>query len=365
MGRCEICKQKSKEIAREIGVCRSCILEKPDKALPLALKAHYRTRASFGLPETEPRDPGGIPCRLCVHECRISEGEVGYCGLRRNKGGKIWDITAERGKFSWYHDPLPTNCVGDWVCPGGTGAGYPKYAHCKGPEYGYKNLSVFFHACSFNCLFCQNWSFMERTTTPHTRTVAELVSAVDGLTACICFFGGDPTPQAPFSLKAARLARKKAEGKILRICWETNGSMHSAVLDKMVEMALESGGNIKFDLKAWDENLHIALTGVGNRRTLENFARAGRRVRERPVPSLLIANTLLVPGYIEVEEVKLLARYIASIDRDIPYSLLAFHPQFKMADLPVTSRRLAERCLETAREAGLRRVRLGNVHLLV
>jgi pyruvate formate lyase activating enzyme len=300
-----------------------------------------------------------------VHECRIPEGGVGYCGLRRNAAGKIGDVSSVRGKLSWYHDPLPTNCVGDWVCPGGTGAGYPAYAHCEGPEQGYKNLAVFFHACSFNCLFCQNWYFMEETTRPRAHTVEELVAAVDEQTSCICFFGGDPSPQAPFSLRAARRAREKAGGRILRICWETNGSMHPSVLDVMVDTALRSGGNLKFDLKAWDENLHIALTGVSNRRTLDNLARAAGGIGERVVPPLLIASTLLIPGYISVQEVRDLARFIASIDRDIPYSLLAFHPHFHMADLPLTSRRLAEGCLEASMEEGLRRVRLGNVHLLV
>ena len=365
MARCKLCEKSAKDIAAELGVCRSCILDKPDQALPLALAAHHRSRARFGLPETAPKDPDGIPCRLCVHACRIPEGGMGYCGLRRNEEGKIRGTSSETGKLSWYHDPLPTNCVGDWVCPGGSGAGYPEYAHCQGPERGYRNLAVFFQACSFNCLFCQNWSFMEQTTTSRTRTVEELVAAVDERTSCICFFGGDPAPQGPFSLKAARLAREKAKGRILRICWETNGSMHPAILNKMVAVALESGGNLKFDLKAWDENLNIALTGVSNRRTLDNFARAGQRVRERPVPPLLIASTLLVPGYIEVDEVRQLAHFIASIDRDIPYSLLAFHPHFHMADLPLTSRRLAEDCLGAARQEGLSRVRLGNVHLLV
>jgi pyruvate formate lyase activating enzyme len=289
---------------------------------------------------------------------------MGYCGLRRNIGGKIRGVTAGRGRLSWYHDPLPTNCVGNWVCPGGTGAGYPRYAHCRGPEKGFCNLAVFFHACAFNCLFCQNWSFMEMATTSRIRTAEELAAAVGERTACICFFGGDPAPQAPFSLRAARLAREKAAGRILRICWETGGAMHPALLDRMVDVALASGGNIKFDLKAWHEPLHIALTGTGNQRTLENFVRAGKRLRERPAPPLLIASTLLVPGYIDPAEVGLLARFIATIDRDIPYSLLAFHPQFRMSDLPVTSRRLAERCLDAATGAGLTRVRLGNVHLL-
>jgi pyruvate formate lyase activating enzyme len=49
---------------------------------------------------------------------------------------------------------------------------------------------------------------------------------------------------------------------------------------------------------------------------------------------------------------------------DIPYSLLAFHPQFYMSDLPMTSRDLADRCCQAARDAGLKNVRIGNVHLL-
>lgn len=63
-------------------------------------------------------------------------GEWGYCGLRRNSRGRLEGVSADRGKFSWYHDPLPTNCVGDWVRPGGTGCGYPTYAYSGGAEFG-------------------------------------------------------------------------------------------------------------------------------------------------------------------------------------------------------------------------------------
>jgi len=49
--------------------------------------------------------------------------------------------------------------VADWVCAGGTGAGYPQFAHRAGPEYGHKNLAVFYQACSFDCLFCHNWQY--------------------------------------------------------------------------------------------------------------------------------------------------------------------------------------------------------------
>lgn len=132
-----------------------------------------------------------------------------------------------------------------------------------------------------------------------------------------------------------------------------------------MELAVNSGGCIKFDLKAWDNHMHLALTGVENQRTLENFSRAAKQVGRRDDPPILIANTLMVPGYIDVEEVSAIARFIASLDPDILYSLLAFHPQFYMSDLPLTRKHLAERCLKSAREAGLSNVRIGNIHLLV
>ena len=365
MARCKLCNASSKEISRELGLCLTCIREKPEDALPIAKQAHKKSRDAFGLPQEPPKDSRGTPCNICVNACRIPEGGMGYCALRKNDRGKLTGVSSEEGKLSWYHDPLPTNCVADWVCPGGTGSGYPKFAHFSGPERGYKNLAVFFHACSFNCLFCQNWHFREETRRPFTTPVSKLVSDVDEKTSCICYFGGDPTPQLQFSLDASRKALEANKGRILRICWETNGSMHKSLLDAMVKLALDSGGCIKFDLKAWDENLHIALTGNTNKRTIENFSRAGEKVRLRPIPPLLIASTLLVPGYIDETEIRSIATFIASINPDIPYSLLGFYPHFYMSDLPLTQKAVALRCLEAARDEGLKNVRIGNLHLLV
>jgi pyruvate formate lyase activating enzyme len=365
MAQCNVCRTTSGLISKELGVCLKCIRENPKEALIFAKKAHIKSRAAFGLPEMPPKDPQGIRCSICVNECQIPENSVGYCGVRKNEQGKITGVSSERGKASWYHDPLPTNCVADWVCAGGVGAGYPRYAYCKGPARGYKNLAVFFHACSFNCLYCQNWRFKEETLKPNTVSVYNLVADVDEKTSCICFFGGDPAPQIPFSLKASRLSLKKKKGRILRICWETNGSMHPKLLDDTIEIALDSGGCIKFDLKTWDENLHLALTGITNKKTLENFRRAGEKISRRPIPPLLIASTLLVPGYIDEKEIKNISKFIASINTEIPYSLLAFYPHFYMADIPLTPKALAYQCLKSAQEEGLKNVRMGNAHLLV
>jgi pyruvate formate lyase activating enzyme len=357
---CKLCNVASNDISKELGVCLRCIRERPADALPIAMRAHAKIRAAFGLPKKPPKDPRGVPCKICVNECRIPENGTGYCGLRKNERGRLAGVSSEEGKLSWYHDPLPTNCVGDWVCAGGTGAGYPEYAYGPGPEYGYNNLAVFFHACSFNCLYCQNWHFRKETLSRSTTSVDKFVSDINEETSCICYFGGDPAPQTPFALGASRLALERKKGRILRICWETNGSMNPGLLDEMTELALASGGCIKFDLKAWDNNLHMALTGNTNKRTLDNFSKAGEKIGLRLVPPLLVANTLLVPGYIDEAEIKSIARFIASINPDIPYSMLAFYPHFYMSDMPLTEKIFAGRCLETARKEGLK-----NVHLLV
>jgi pyruvate formate lyase activating enzyme len=160
------------------------------------------------------------------------------------------------------------------------------------------------------------------------------------------------------------MALEKKEGEILRICWETNGSMNETLLDEAADISLRSGGCVKFDIKAWSEEIHIALCGVSNQRTLSNFKRLSTRLSQRPDPPLLIASTLLVPGYIDEEEIENIARFIAGLNPEIPYSLLGFFPQFFMSDLPKTSLGHAESCLRVAQNAGLKRVRIGNVHLL-
>jgi len=364
MGSCTICHNKSSLISNELGLCLNCIRTRPDEIRRIALAVHGRIRREWGLPEEAPHDAVGIVCDLCVNHCRIGHGKWGYCGLRKNVEGKVEGVSAARGKLSWYHDPLPTNCVGDWVCAGGTGSGYPVYSYMNGAEYGYGSLAVFPHACTFHCLYCQNWHFRCRTFDDETVPVENLVRAVSEKTACICYFGGDPSPQLPYLLHASRSMRNKHSGRILRICWETNGAMSKGLLEDMADTALVSGGCIKFDLKAWNETLHVALTGVTNSRTLKNFARLAEWIPSRTEPPFLIASTLMVPGYIDAHEVGRIAEFIKSLNADIPYSLLAFHPEYKMTDLPSTSRQQAQDCFDAAMKAGLKRVRVGNVHLL-
>ena len=172
--------------------------------------------------------------------------------------------------------------------------------------------------------------------------------------------------QSPHALKTSERALRRAEDekRILRICWETNGYMNPKLAETAAEYALESGGNIKFDLKTWSEELNIALCGVSNKPTLKNFKVIGEKFyKKRKELPVLCASTLLVPGYINTEVVENIAMFISEIDPDIPYTLLAFYPCYVMSDLPTTSKEQALECQKVAKEH-LKNVRIGNIHLL-
>jgi pyruvate formate lyase activating enzyme len=347
---CVLCETSSPLISSGLPVCLQCIRAEPVRAQAVAAAMHREERRAFRLPVTPPRTSGGVRCPLCVQECRIGEGERGYCGLRTVRNAKIVHLagTPQRGLLHWYRDPLPTNCVADWVCTGS------RHAGCH-------NLAVFYGSCTLDCLFCQNWHFrhFSPTRTPMV-SAAALAAVANEQTYCVCFFGGDPASQMPHALAAAE--QLAARGVV--VCWETAGTSHPKLLDRAVALSFQTGGCVKFDLKACDAQLHIALTGTSNRRTLENFARAARRALDRAAPPLVVASTLLVPGYVHADEVERIARFIAGVNPDIPYALLGFAPQFYMSDLPCTSVQHAEEALAAARAAGLTNVRIGNRHLL-
>jgi pyruvate formate lyase activating enzyme len=356
MTKCLLCHRTSRLISATVGICGDCVRERFDATREHLRAIHAESRTAFDLPTEPPRCADGVHCILCANECVVGEGERGFCGLRTVKQGKLVHLAGApaRGLLHWYRDPLPTNCVADWVCEGSK-------------HSGYHNLAVFYASCTANCLFCQNWHFREILPTPGRGGVippllsaAQLAAVANARTFCVCYFGGDPSSQMPHALAASKMLAQRG----VRVCWETNGMMHPKHLDAAVQSSLDTGGCIKFDLKAFDESVHLALTGVSNRRTLENFARAVRRFDERLDPPLVIASTLLVPGYVDAEQVGKIAHYVAAHSPHIPYALLAFAPSFYLSDLPCTSTRQAREAETAARAAGLVNVRIGNRHLL-
>jgi len=363
---CEFCNEH-KVVSESLSVCYDCILSFESEAEIFISEAHKTARNKFNLPVKAPS--GELQsCSFCNHNCSFGIDDISFCGLRYTEDGTFVSKTnTETAVLDFYFDPLPCNCCASWFCPAGTGNGYPDYAYKEEEETGFYNLSIFFYGCSFNCLFCQNKNH-KSVGLGSTVSVEQLTSSFlnNAQVSCVCFFGGSPEPQFDFALNLSEriIEIAKREKRISRICWEWNGFGNRKKVQKAAELSLESGGNIKFDLKAWSPSIHKALTGVDNKKVLENFEFIGRKFfGERPDVPILNATTLLVPGYINEKEVEQIASFIASINDEIPYSLLGFHPQFEMSDLPFTSLELAENCFEIASDY-LKKVNIGNKHLL-
>jgi pyruvate formate lyase activating enzyme len=266
--------------------------------------------------------------------------------VRENQGGRIRPVAAGRAALAHvYLDPLPTNCCAAWFCQGSKERG------C--------NLAVFFFGCSFDCLFCQNHSHKMLDRAPRLTEEEIIAAALHPDVRCVCYFGGSPEPHLPFGLRISRKILERSGGK-KRICWEWNGSGHPGLVKKAAKLSAASGGTVKFDLKAFHPNVSLALCGVDHRRTMENFSLLAKLY---PRKDLLTATTLLVPDYVDRQEVGGIARFISNLDPDIPYSLLVFHPDYLLTDLPVTPRSQVDECFAEA-SRHLTRVNLGNLPLL-
>jgi pyruvate formate lyase activating enzyme len=362
---CRICGESKQHISRVLGICVDCIRERPNEAIPIINETHRKVRAQHGLPANPPDTNDGIKCGLCSNQCMMGERERGYCGLRWNEDGLKSRVSPSKGLLYTYLDPHVTNCCSAWFCPAGTGAGYPQYANLPEPEIGFYNLAVFFYGCNFDCLFCQNSSHKEFENKP-TMNVESFVKQIENnqKISCICFFGGSPEPQLPFAIKASERALEIVKDRVLRICFEWNGCGEPSLVMKAAELALESGGNVKFDLKCFTPTVSLALSGVENERAYENFTQISKTYYpERPELPMQTATTLLVPGYVDAAEVEKIACFIADLDERIPYSLLVFHPNYVMNDLPITPLEQVLDCYKVATQH-LERVHVGNLGLI-
>ncbi|MFW9981326.1 MAG: radical SAM protein [Candidatus Thorarchaeota archaeon] len=325
----------------------------------IAEETHKKLRRRDGLipevPAITRKEMGEIVCGDCGNHCVLTEGEIGFCNLRIALDGRVKHRYSDKAVVSWYFDPLPTNCVADWVCQVKTeqeiGSG----------ERRLKNLAVFYGSCNSDCLFCQNASYRGLMAKGEPlMTAQELADVADEFTACVCYFGGDPACNPEHSINTSKLLN---EIKPMKVCYETNGNISKKWLDKISKTIETTGGTFKFDLKAVTPQIYKVLTGISNSVVLRNFEELARAKKQRE-GEFLVASILLIPGYIDIPEVRSICDFIATSDPTIPTALLGYSPHFAMSDLPRTSMAHARAALDVANETGLENVRIGNIGLL-
>ncbi|NHJ23668.1 MAG: radical SAM protein [Candidatus Lokiarchaeota archaeon] len=376
MGICKFCGKTGPFIAEVLEICRNCILQHNwDDIRVHILNVHKQVRKLVDLPDKAPfcdKKVLKLSCNYCMNNCKLGPEDVSYCGLRNMKKNLNGDLplpTNSTGYIYGYLDRNPTNCCNAWICPAGTSNGYPNYSDVDGPEYGTYSYAAFLYGCTFNCLFCQNEShkYISKKNLTNVDVLANQIAENKRIT-CMCYFGGTPEAQLPFTINLANKILEKIEKtdikRKFRVCWEWNGSGNTDLIEECMEIAIRTGGNIKFDLKTFHEKLNYALCGASNKKTLENFKYLADKFFgiRKGVPEMS-ACTLMVPGYINHEEVELIAQYISSINKKIPYSLLVFHGAYQMKDLPLTSKEEAIKCYKVATQY-LNNVIIGNKFLL-
>ena len=219
-----------------------------------------------------------------------------------------------------------------------------------------ESYTVFMAGCNFKCLNCQNWSISQYPDNGYPQrgyvspellaeeSVDILKSVSAGLIRAdrIFFSGGEPTIHLPYIERVVKEARKINPD--VKVNFDTNGYLTESSLKRVVEFTT----SITFDIKAYDEKIHLALTGASSEPVLRN----ARYIAEHARDKLWEYRVVVIPE-INIKDIKSLTGFIAGMNPELPVCFLSFRPNFVLENHPGASIELMEKCIETAKKSGL------------
>ncbi len=220
-----------------------------------------------------------------------------------------------------------------------------------------ESYTIFMAGCNFKCLHCQNWTISQypdnnckQSGYIEPKELAEecirQLGSIYGRAMRadrIFFSGGEPTIHLPYIEQVVADARKiKAETKVN---FDTNGYM----TEKSLQRILNFTTSITYDLKAFQNEIHHALTGAYATPILRNAEFIGRHAKNQ-----LWEYRIVVIPKINEGEIRSLTEFIACIDPALPVCFLAFRPNFVFENHPGATLRLMDRCVEIAEQSGLK-----------
>jgi pyruvate formate lyase activating enzyme len=277
---------------------------------------------------------GKVSCALCAHRCAIGPSAYGVCGVRRNLDGKLFtlvygDVVAAAV------DPIEKK---------------PLYHFLPGT----KSFSIATVGCNFKCGFCQNWRISQASRKDGESGTFELMpedvvrEAVSRGCRSISYTYTEPTIFFEYAFDTARIARDKG----LRNVFVTNGYMTAEALEVICPYL--DAANV--DLKAFKNETYKKVCQARLAPVLDSI----RRMKALGI--WIEITTLVVPGLNDgEEELASIARFIISVDADIPWHVSRFHPDYRYDDAAATPAATLVRALEIGKREGLRYVYAGNV----
>ncbi len=160
----------------------------------------------------------------------------------------------------------------------------------------------------------------------------------------IFFSGGESAIHLPYIERVVAEARKLKPRT--RVNFDTNGYLTEDSFNRVLQFTT----SITYDLKAYHNENHLALTGAESAPILRNAEYLGRHAKDK-----LWEYRIVVIPQINQAEIKPLTDFIASIDPGLPVCFLAFRPNFALEKHSGATTALMERCLEIAQASGLQK----------
>jgi len=280
-------------------------------------------------------DDGRIQCDLCPRECRLHEGQRGACFVRQRKGDAV--VLTTYGRSSGFCiDPIEKKPLNQF---------YP----------GSSVLSFGTAGCNLACKFCQNWDISKSREMDTLMDAASPSAIAEAAHANGCrsvaFTYNDPVIFAEYAMDTADECRARGIATVAVTAGYIGAQARREFYAKM------DAANV--DLKGFTEDFYVKLCGARLAPVLETLQYL---VRETSVWTEI--TTLLIPGKNDsVEELTAMCAWIArELGPDVPLHFTAFHPDYKMTDLPRTPASTLTRARAIAMRAGLHYVYTGNVH---
>jgi pyruvate formate lyase activating enzyme len=280
-------------------------------------------------------DDGRIQCDLCPRDCRLHEGQRGACFVRQRTGDQM--VLTTYGRSSGFCiDPIEKKPLNHF---------YP----------GSSILSFGTAGCNLACKFCQNWDIsksrdMDRLMDEASPEAIAEAAYRTGCRSVACTYN-DPVIFAEYAMDIADACRARG----IKIVAVTAGYMHDQARREFY--AKMDAANV--DLKAFTEDFYFKLTGSHLQPVLDTLL-----YLKRETQVWFEITTLLIPTKNDSDaELTAMCKWIAQeLGTDVPLHFTAFHPDYKMDDLPATHLATLVRARDAAMREGLRYVYTGNVH---
>jgi pyruvate formate lyase activating enzyme len=279
--------------------------------------------------------PERIQCDLCPRDCKLHAGQRGACFVRQNVDGRM--ILTTYGRSSGFCiDPIEKKPLNHF---------YP----------GSSVLSFGTAGCNLACKFCQNWDISKSKDMDRLMDAASPEGIAGAALAygaqSVAFTYNDPVIFAEYAIDTAEACRQRG----VKTVAVTAGYIHPAPAREFY--AVMDAANV--DLKAFTDAFYVKLCGARLRPVLDTLSYI-----HHETDCWLEITTLLIPGQNDSPaEIKALARWVESeLGPEVPLHFSAFHPDWKMDDLPPTPPTTLTLARNIAMDAGLHYVYTGNVH---